>query len=74
MPPKNPKPIRPKLRGETWELHDGRRVTLLNLLGVTKTDAGKVRIHEVLNDRGALESIYDSEFKRRIEPPVEKNL
>lgn len=65
MPPKNPKPITPKLRGEAWELYDGRRVVYLAFLG--KNEAG--RVLEVLNEDGRLESVFGRQFRKRVNPP-----
>lgn len=65
MPPKDPKRIRPKLRGERWQLHDGRNVVLLELLGVNDLGA---RSYEILNERGALEAVYEAEFSKRLYP------
>lgn len=64
MPPNNPKPITPKLRGERWELHDGRKVVLLEFLG--RTFVG--RVLQVINDRNLLEAVHESQFKKRLYP------
>lgn len=61
------KPIRPTLRGETWELADGRNVVFLSLLKVVPKVG---RLYEVLNDLGVLEAVYARQFVRRINPPV----
>lgn len=66
MPPKNPKPLRPVDRGEVWELYDGRKVRFLQLLAINEGG----RCLEVINEKGALDTVYESEFRKRIEPPL----
>lgn len=66
MPPKNPKPLIPRLRGERWELTDRSHVTILEMLGRGITG----RIYHVINQRGFTESVYESQFSRRLDPPV----
>lgn len=65
MPPKNPKPLTPKLRGEVWELQDGRTVTFLQF--VEKTVSG--RLLKVLTEKGFADTVYEKNFMRRIMPP-----
>lgn len=67
-PPSNPKPLKPKLRGERWELGDGRKVVFLDLLGIDNLGN---RSLEVLNERGALEAVYERQFRKRLYPPEE---
>jgi hypothetical protein len=62
--PNNPKPKRPKLRGERWQLKDGRKVIFLQLLAVNEGG----RNLEVLNENGLLESVYESELGQRLYP------
>lgn len=63
------KPIRPSERGERWMMDDGRRVTLLRLLGVSDD---KTRCFEVLNEQGRLEAVYEPHFFARIFPPTKE--
>lgn len=65
MPPKNPKPLRPSQRGEKWELTDGSKVTLLEMLGRGVTSP----VYHVINQRGFTESVFESQFRRRLYPP-----
>jgi hypothetical protein len=64
VPPDNPKPIRPKQRGEKWMLKDGRLVTYLQLLAVN--DQG--RCLEVIDERGILDAVYESQFVTKVYP------
>ena len=70
MPPTNPKPDKPKYRGETWLLHDNRQVVFLGLRAVTKGEV-KIRMYEVLNERGMLECLAEGEFRKKVQPPKE---
>lgn len=58
---KKEKPKRPGIRGEKWELSDGRIVTVLMRIG---TSPFNIAIYEVINSDGRLESVYESNFKR----------
>lgn len=59
------KPTRPNLRGEKWELTDGRVVTLLGRIGIDMFRRG---IFRVINDRGLLESVNQGSFKTLLLP------
>lgn len=61
MKEKKPKPPSPRERGEKWELMNGEIVTVIGCYG---RDPLNVRIIEVVNERGMLTSIYESDFKR----------
>jgi hypothetical protein len=56
------KPIRPSLRGERWELWNGVKVTLIQRLSKNML--------EVIFDNGMLGALGESEFKKRVDPPV----
>jgi hypothetical protein len=60
--PKRKNKVRPSLRGEIWQLWDDRTVTVLKHLA-----AGVV---EVINEKGTLEAVQDSQFYKRLLPPM----
>lgn len=57
-----PSKIIPKLRGEIWETNFRGRVTVL-----VRLRGGVV---EVTNSAGKTEVLWDSQFKRRVFPPI----
>lgn len=56
------KALTPKIRGEVWELGDGRQVTFLR--------RKKKDVCEVLTQRLFLEVHYVREFRKRLAPPM----
>jgi hypothetical protein len=56
------KKVRPSLRGEIWQLWDDRTVTVLKHLAAS--------VVEVINEKGALEAVQESQFYKRLLPPM----
>ena len=63
MKEKKPKPPAPIVRGEKWELMNGDVVTVLRLYGTAPL---RSRVIEIIMKGGALTTVYESDFKKRL--------
>lgn len=56
------KKVRPSLRGEVWQLWSDQKVVVLKHLSA--------HVVEVIGEEGTLQAVQESQFYKRLEPPM----